>query len=360
MGLPFLNPLTNPIDGVFIGGVCGASRIHVTSGPNKGLGLCTTLMDNTRLFEQGDYARNPIDNSQVGVRYHALSPFGLEFTLNYMYQRWGGDDGTNYAPLRGLAKTPANSIRTQRLEQAGIFPAEFFAPYIHTVGTSGNYSDETFTQTVFRYETVYDFGLPFFDVAKETTIDRPALPGIRRKNMWKGMIAFDRPTWIKPVNKKSTVFITGQFFWHYLVNNPSCNAQIVANLPSAAKKKIGSCLVGGLDLPSTPRLGNTPDAPSFRDKIRDWESLFTLAAFTFYRGGSIVPVAGMAVDWVNQWSMEPFWTVTYVVRDDFVVNVAQRYFVTPKGHSTPIFETWGLGGFNHGRSETELVLTYQF
>src|SRR5213079_2945120 len=61
-GLPFLNPLTNPIDGVFIGGVCGASRIHVTSGPNKGLGLCTTLMDSTRLFEQGDYARNPIDN----------------------------------------------------------------------------------------------------------------------------------------------------------------------------------------------------------------------------------------------------------------------------------------------------------
>jgi len=213
---------------------------------------------------------------------------------------------------------------------------------------------------VFRYETVYDFGLPFFDVAKETTIDRPALPGVRRKNMWKGMIAFDRPTWIKPVNKKSTVFITGQFFWHYLVNNPSCNAQIVANLPSAAKKKIGSCLVGGLDLPSTPRLGNTPDAPSFRDKIRDWESLFTLAAFTFYRGGSIVPVAGMAVDWVNQWSMEPFWTVTYVVRDDFVLNVAQRYFVTPKGRSTPIFESWGLGGLNNSRSETELVLTYQF
>src|SRR5207244_8676541 len=119
-GLPILNPLTNPIDGVFIGGVCGASKVHVPSGPNKGLGLCTTLMDSTRLFEQGDYARNPIDNSQVGVRYHALSPFGLEFTLNYMYQRWGGDDGTNYAPLRGLAKTPANSLRTQRLEQAGI------------------------------------------------------------------------------------------------------------------------------------------------------------------------------------------------------------------------------------------------
>src|SRR5439155_1033247 len=141
-GLPFLNPLTNPIDGVFIGGFCGPSKIVLTSGPNAGQHACTTLMDNTRLFEQGDYARNPI----------------------------------------------------------------------------------------------YNVGIPFFDVAKETTIDRPALPGVRKKNMWKGMIAFDRPTWIKSVNKKTTVFITGQFFWHYLVNNPSCNAQIVANLPSGAKK----------------------------------------------------------------------------------------------------------------------------
>jgi hypothetical protein len=74
----------------------------------------------------------------------------------------------------------------------------------------------------------------------------------------------------------------------------------------------------------------------------------------------VLPVVGVAVDWVNQWSMEPFWTLDYVIRDDFVVNIAQRYFVTPKGHSTPIFETWGLGGLNHGRSETELRFTYQF
>ena len=33
---------------------------------------------------------------------------------------------------------------------------------------------------------------------------------------------------------------------------------------------------------------------------------------------------------------------------------------SPKGQSTPIFASWGLGGFQRGRSETELVLTYQF
>ena len=359
-GLPFLNPLTNPVDGAFTSGVCGTSSIKVANGINKGTAQCVRLIKNTKLFEKGDYSWNPMDNSQVGVRYHGIMPFGLEFTLNYFYQRWAGDDGTNYAPLRGLSNTPANRARALNLVHNGTFPAEFIAPYVHTVGLSANYSDERYTQAVFRAETIYDVGIPFFDVSKETVVDRPALPGITKKNMWKGMIAFDRPTWIRMLNKKSTVFLTGQLFWHYLIDNPGCEAENVANLSAAGKKKAGECLVGGLDLPSSARLGNTPNSPAFRDKIRDWESIFTLAAFTFYRGGSIVPVVGMAVDPVNQWNFEAFWTVDYVVRDDFVINLAQRYFVTPRGHSTPIFETWGLGGLNADRSETELRLTYQF
>jgi hypothetical protein len=64
---------------------------------------------------------------------------------------------------------------------------------------------------------------------------------------------------------------------------------------------------------------------------------------------------------VNSWNFEAFWAVDWVVRDDFVVNLGQRYFVTPIGtNKTPIFETWGLTGINQGRSETTLRLTYQF
>ncbi len=348
-GLPLLNPLTNPIDGVFNAGPCA---------PAPG-GRCTRLINDTRLFEKGDWTRDPFDNSQVGVRFHGMSPIpqGLEFTLNYFYQRWAGDDGTNYAQLQGLPDTPANEKRRDtELIPHRIFPAEFIAPYVHTIGASANYSDETFTQTVFRFETVYDVGIPFYDVGKVTVIDKPALPGISKKNMWKGMIAFDRPTWIRTLNKKSTVFLTGQFFWHYMVNNPSCRAQDQARLSPAARAAAGSCLVGGLDLPSTVRNSNV----SFRDKIRDWETLETLAAFTFYRGGSIVPILGIAVDTTNQFNMEPFWTVDYFIRSDLAVNIAQRYFIAPRGYSTPIFETWGIAGLNRGRSETEIRLTYQF
>jgi hypothetical protein len=359
-GLPFLDPLDNAVDGVFRSSFCSGSQVRRINGS----GACIGLMNGTKLFQQGNYERNPFDNSQVGVRVHSIAPFGLEFTVAYFYQRWAGDDGTNYAPLRGLAKNNANIALSQRLISRGILPAEAYMPYVHSIGASGNYSDETYTQAVIRFETIYDVGIPFFDVARETVIDTPALPGISKKNMWKGMIAFDRPTWIRWLNKKSTWFLTGQFFWHYLVNNPDCEAGNVAQLSSAGKKRVGSCLVGGLDLPSSRRLGTIDAAelgsPAYRDKIRDWEALFTFAAFSFYRGGSIIPVFGIAVDPVNQWNMEPFWNVDYVVRNDFVVNIGQRYFVQPRGHHNPIFETWGLAGFNAGRSETTIRLTYQF
>src|SRR2546427_4166859 len=173
------------------------------------------------------------------------------------------------------------------------------------------------------------------------------------------MSALPPPTGIKSLNKKSPVSLPGQYFFPPLIDTRGCEAQRVF-AGAGAKKAAGQCLVGGLDLPSSVRSGTGGTSLSYRDKIRDWETLFTLAAFTFYRGGSVVPVLGMAVDPTNHFSMEPFWTVDYVVRDDFVVNLAQRYFVTPMGHSTPIFETWGLAGINGGRSETELRLTYQF
>ena len=177
------------------------------------------------------------------------------------------------------------------------------------------------------------------------------------------MIGFDRPTWIRLLNKKSTIFLTGQFFWHYLIDNPSCRGQDEAfRLTSGQPTTVKSCLVGGLDLPSAVRPGttSTPDSPAFRDKIRDWETLATFAAFSFYRGGSVVPVGGLAIDPTNQFNMEPFWNVDWFLSESFVFNIGQRYFVTPRGTHTPIFETWGLAGLNSGRSETTLRLTYQF
>src|SRR5262249_61698273 len=109
-------------------------------------------------------------------------------------------DRTNSAPVRVLLRDPLHPQKdarivahSTRLFQNGTFPAEAYMPYVHTVGVSANYSAETYTQTVFRFDTIFDNGVPFFDTSKVGVIDTPALPGVTKKNMWEGMLAFDRP-----------------------------------------------------------------------------------------------------------------------------------------------------------------------
>ena len=112
---------------------------------------------------------------------------------------------------------------------------------------SANYSDEELTQTVYRMEMIYDMGIPMFDVAKQTVIDTPVLPGVTKKEMWKGMIAFDRPTWIKSINKKTTVFLTdlgdfqtvNEIYGSYVMNQTPARSTVqVSALPKGANVEI--------------------------------------------------------------------------------------------------------------------------
>lgn len=254
------------------------------------------LANGTKLFRQGDYSRDPMDNSQVGVRVSSVF-HGVQFTLNYFYQRWaGGDDGTNSASV--TAVDPASAKPTE-------FPAEFIAPYVHTAGVSLNYAEERYTQTVFRMETVYEMGVPFTDASKplsklfgannsyRTTLDRDVF-GISKRDMWKGMLAFDRPTWIRPLNRNSTFLILGQFFWHHLLNNPDIKCEKPwSSQPCGGFRNVQIEGFRGQFSSSGPNPANrllTKSSQPFIDKVRDWEALVTLAATTFYRGGKIVPL----------------------------------------------------------------------
>jgi hypothetical protein len=307
---PWGVPVTNPLNGLV--------------GPPPA--LFRSLYRDTTLFDQGDYTRNPAGNSQVGVRFNAVTPQGIQFTLNYFYQRFAGDDGSNYAPVRALT-TAAQLREAQKNRQA---PAEFIAPYIHTAGLSMNYSDEEYTQTVYRLESVYDFGIPFSDTAKPaiSPVLRGRVWGVTKRDMWKGMVGFDRPTWIRFLNRNSTFFLSGQFFWHWLIDREPT-------------------FVGNID----------PQTPS-RDHVREWESIFTLLLTTFYGGGSIVPTVSYALDPVNSYNMYIGWTLDYFLTNNFIVRVGQNYFVVPG--IPPVFESWSLGGLNRGRSESIVRLTYQF
>jgi uncharacterized protein DUF1302 len=339
---PWSAPIENPIPVV-------VNAFHVL-GNQKVDG---TLYHNTDLFRQGDYTRNPASNSQVGARVSAVTPQGVQFTLNYFYQRWaGGDDGTNSASIAAVTSRREANDALKR----GELPIEAISPYVHVAGMSLNYAEEEYTQTVYRMESVYEFGVPFTDSTKPSPIGILAndVFGISKRDMWKGSLAFDRPTWIKPVNGKATVLLLGQFFWHYLLDNPNILCKNTGNGPcgSAANPQIKG-FRGTFSSSGTSSGGLV-----VIDKVRDWESLVTLGATTFYSGGKIVPLMVYVLDPVNKYNMEVIWSVDYFWTNNLIFNLSQRYFINTT--SEPVYETWGVAGINRGRSETGLRVTYQF
>jgi len=408
---------------------CGAANTSPGT-PNEKRGTCDSLMFGTRLLKQGNYKRNPLQNSQFGVRFHFITPGGFEWTLNYMYQRFS-PDGSPAAFVRGvpinkkfnvtqfgapatisstdfchgLANDPKNNSPFAALNgtpwAANQICLEAFSPYVHTVGASLNWFESEYTQTVWRLETIIDFGIPLYDGDKQVALFEqggdtvPLFPGISNVNMWKGMIAFDRPTWIKWLNKKTTFFITGQLFWHHILNfkkrkcaigdNPangfisSANSDTPNQDDLCGDSATGQFLlpgeswgyIGGLDLPNI----NNP-GPHGRDNVREWEVLTTLAVLGFYKGGTLVPALIYLMDPINSLSQELAMGFDWFVIPDFSVNLTTRLIwagapwnpyggINNRDKSLAsgkglIFDPWFLAGGSRGRSETSLQLTYQF
>jgi len=341
---PWSAPILNPLNSAY------------------GLTGITQLYRGTKLFSQGDYSRDPGDNSQVGVRFSAVTPQGVQFTLNYFYQRWAGDDGTNAAAFSGVTDPAQINAAFARQE----LPIEAIAPYVHATGFSVNYADEDYTHAVFRAESIYEFGVPFNDFSKPLPCNKldPAnqffcsqlqgdVFGVSKHDMWKGMIGFDRPTWIRPLNRKSTFLVLGQFFWHYLLDNPA----VVCRNPNERPPCRGGYAQGLRGQFTSSGVGVPPFTPAF-DRVRDWELLATLAATTFYQGGKVVPFVVYIIDPVNSYNQEVIWMLDYFVTNNVILNLSQRYFINTT--SSPVYESWGVAGINRGRSETGIRLTYQF
>jgi len=305
------------------------------------------------LFRQGDYSRDPVDNSQVGIRYGGMAG-GVQFTLAYLYGRYNQDDGANTAFVRAISDPAlAAEVLTTRL----LLPAEYLAPYTHTVGFSANYADE-WTEAVLKTEQVYVFGMPF----NSGDIRSPVLPaqlfGTVGKDMWQGMVGFDRPTWIRWLNRRSTWLILGQFFWHYLVNNEHPVGDQVGLVGNLTPTTVPATFPLVNRSTGQPCIGPNFSNCAAVDRVRDWEMLFTLAATTFYRSGTVVPQLTFGCDPVNSFNMLVAWSVDYYVTPDLIANLAQRYYVNTT--EDPVYETWGVGGLNRGRSETQVRLTWQF
>jgi hypothetical protein len=417
-GVRLLDPLENKK---------GTGAFQSSFCDNASDGTCDSLLNGTRLFNQGNYEKNPAENSQFGVRFHFLAG-STEWSVNYLYQRFAPDgspvalvrgiplDQTVYVPEIGPKDDPNAHVSSTtfcdgvRYDPAIIgdiipwanneFCAEYFTPYIHTVGLSFNWFEGDWTQTVWRVETIIDFDLPFYDGDKQVALygrspNGPTLlPGITKRNMWKGMLAFDRPTWIRWLNKKTTFFLSGQLFWHYIIDmerrrcskndQPEYNSDGTKNplFEGYSASPEFNCgddnnlllpgeqtgFVGPLDLPKL-------DAPAGRgrDTIHQWELLMTFAALGFYRGGTLVPAFIYLLDPVNSYSQEVAIGFDWFYTPDLAFNLTTRLIWAGApwdpydGHKNDddidngeLFEPWFLGGGSRGRSETSVQFTWQF
>lgn len=149
-----------------------------------------------------------LESSELGMRFKGIWG-GVDFSLNYFWTL-SDDIGVkarqDLSQLEPIPQSPG-SAGTLTL------PIDLVNPRSHVIGFSANYSEEYFTQSVFRVETTYTTGIP---VGLRPGVPRrfdPDQNGYRATERTVLMLAFDRPTWIRPLNSLRTFFLTGQFFW---------------------------------------------------------------------------------------------------------------------------------------------------
>ena len=374
-------------------------------------------------YTRGDFQRNPADASEVGLRFHFVTPQGVELTANYLYGRSRGVGAASpfgirinsirvpatYSTPNALPNLPGgrctgigkgtcaefgNNVSKQR-----VFPAltdvDIMFPYVNIFGITGNYFEGSYTQMVLRWETAFVIGEPYqarggnlVPVQECQTVNysqnTPQLTnckaggltaplGYTTRDIWAGMIGFDRPTWIRFLNNKSTWFLTGQFFWNYIPGNITN----LTGLSGAGENPYftpGPGLMGNTSVGfgNWSNVGGWKDGPtnghvdriqdfSFKgnsDNIRRWESLITFAATSFYSGGKLVPFIGSAWDPVNS-NLEFLWNLGWFITNDFSITPFQKYFML-YGGGNPSNDPWFAGGRFHRRSETGVRVTYQF
>jgi len=349
-------------------------------------------------LRHGDFKKNPQDASEVGARFHAVTPQGINFSLNYLYGRGRGPGGLSSSalkiedifispngdpnhlssisqvPIMGYFRYVDDKGRTATLPVRPVYVVgKLIHPYNHIFGMTANYFDGDYTSSVLRFETLYITSTPFQTTDPSTlvpvraagnaqanlkTYGRSPL-GFTKRDGWTGMAGFDRPTWIRFLNSKATWFLTGQFFWTYVTGNVHnlCGSSPVGDYPyfGHVGQWMSGQYAGLLDRQQHARalqdVGNG-------DAIRRWEHLITFAATSFYRSGTVVPFIASAWDPVNDNELIS-WSIAYYYSNNFIITLQQNFFTTYGSKATSNDSEFTGGRFDR-RDETGVRLTYQF
>jgi len=336
---------------------------------------------------QGDFHRNPAEASEVGTRLHVTTPKGLDVTLNYFYGRGRNVgaaipvalrvDSIDLPALPGYGPPPVGMYQLDvdhPAETAAVYgvnvKAKVVHPYVHVFGLTLKYYDAWLTDTSYRLETAYVLGSPYHTIERErlarTTLrgrDVPALGlptaplGFTKRDVWSGLIGFDRAMNIPWLNAEAPWFASGQFFWSYVngrhVDLLRGNAGVgEAPYFGNAGRWVDGAYASRIERRQNPRIvGNA-------DNIRRWEHLATLSLTSFYWNGTLVPVIANLFDPVNL-NHSVLWSVDYSLTNSVILTVRQSFY-TDFGANVASNDPWFAGGRLHRRDETGVKLTYQF
>ncbi len=278
-----------------------------------------------------------LKNSELGFRFKAV--YGLiDFGLHYF---WTLSDTTGVKVRADQIGPITNNTLT--------VPLDLVNPRSHVVGVSANYSEEKYTQTVYRAEATYTTGIPM----GLGTRDPRGVPRRLDKdnNSYKTteqsllMLAFDRPTWIRPLNGLRTFFLSGQIFWEHFTDYN----RFFRGIPSAhrAIDPISDQVIPG-------RYTSVNTDRIFEDRV-----VATLSASTIYGpGGLIQPLFAVAYN--------PLWTtffnrveVDYLYSNHLVFRLTHDIY-WGKSTEEPWFIGGRFGGGRNNRNETVFTAIFQF
>ncbi len=335
---------------------------------------------------KGDFHRNPAHTSEVGVRMHGTSQQGIEATINYFWGR-GRNIGAAFPfamkiesiDLPALPGLGAQSVGRYQVHPydlnsvAEVYPihvrGKLMHPYMHVFGLTLKYFDAALTGTSFRMETAYVLGSPFQTIESEklvqATLNGKKVPGLlptaplgfTKRDLWSGMIGFDRANMWESLNPEYPWLLSGQLFWTYTTGR---HVDLLRGNAGVSEEPyfgpVGVWMTG-------PHAGQNERQQNARqigngDNIRRWESLFTLTATSSYHNGTLVPILANIFDPVNL-NNTVIWSLEYFLTNSLFLTVQQAFYTDFKA-KVPSNDPWFVGGRLHRRDETGLKVTWQF
>ena len=329
-------------------------------------GFCNSTGLQVSRSIQGIYdRRDPFDVNQFGIRAGGSTPFGLGFSLNYVYRRSSGGDILDSLPIKAQTGavlgnqtgflsldvlrnplTPTHTtfdpvFKTTSQPLIGFLriPTEYYYPYIHTVGFSTDYAEDEYTGAVYNWDLAYRLGVPIGTAF-------PGGSGIKKKDVLSTSLLIDKQLWIRPLNPRSTFTVLFYSVAVVIPDHESLTVDPATGLPTN----------GDVGIPNTTLIPRATGELNRIDKVRQVEAFSLLAITNFYRGGTILPLLAVLNDWGNMPSQEFIGLLDFYMTNDLVLEGQVRVF-TNWGRN--VDEPFGLGRFSQ-YDEIGLKVTYQY